>query len=165
MSFKEFIIALGLLFVTILPITYLNNDNGMGKHLKRWEKIDYNLLEISEYLRRNEDNPLIIMEDVYSNKNYKDGEYINPMTTFTGHYPILSDAQMMIRFGIFEREIMQRRSDINLFYSTDSVSEYERILKRYKISYVIDNGSLKIKNHLKLVKQASPYSLYKVVLF
>jgi len=163
MSFKEFIVALGLLSITILPITYINNDNGVDRYFKEWKFIiNNNLLDIYVFLLRNVDKPIIVMENVYSYQDFHMG-YHNPMTAFTGHYSLLSSPGLMMQYGLFEQEIADRMRDIRLFYCTDSVSEYERILKRYKISYVIDNGSLKIKNHLKLIKQASPYSLYKVV--
>lgn len=163
MNFKEFLIILTLIGFTLAPVTQFNNNSGMGGHWKEtWEKMDRNLLEIYEFLRRNEKEPLIVMENVYSPHLHRRNGYFNPFSAFTGHYSLLSDDARLIRFGIFEDEIMKRRKDIETFYGTDSLPEHERILKEYMISYVIDDGSLKITEYLNKVKAVPPFILYKV---
>ena len=157
MSFKEFLIALAFVLSLLAPLTYYNS----GINKTSWVKLDPNLLIIYEYLRKSEKNSKIVMENIYQKPLNRVG-YINPFTSFTGHYSLLSDDDRLIKYGIFKKEIMKRRNDIKIFYGTESLSEHERILKEYMISYVIDEGSLKNTMHLYKVKESPPFILYKV---
>ena len=163
MSFKEFIIILILIITTLGPVSYFNNDSGQGQQFKKiWVKMHRNLLEIYEYLRRNEEEPLIVIENVFSPLQKRVKGYFNPFTAFTGHYALLSDDRRLLKYGLFENEIRKRRKDIKAFYASASIVEQERILKKYEIAYVIADRPMKIRNHLTEVKRSGPFVLYRV---
>jgi uncharacterized membrane protein len=160
MGFKEFIVILFLLFISVIPITYSNNDR-VKELIGDTVEIDPDLLTIYEYLRRNEKEPVVVMQNISPENDFEFGGY-NLLSAFTGHYPILSREDTLLRLGLFKDEVMRRRRDIKTFYSTDIGQEQRMILEKYKIAYVIDNGILKITKHLEKVKEATPFILYKV---
>lgn len=157
MSHREFLIIFSCICIFIWPITEANHSKGLGDSDRGlWVKLDSDLLVIYEKLRILDEKPRIVME-----KNKANG-YFNPLSAFTGHYSLLSDDNRLIRFGLFEEEVKERRKDIEIFYTTGSSDDLIKILKKYNISYVIDDGSLKAIPSIMKILFANSLVLYKV---